>query len=149
MLRRSIFSIACLVLLLVTMSGSALAGPPWPAEVVQIRDGDLCYFPWFDNNLNPLTLTGPGMWVVQYKNGVVQWNCHTKIDFTNPELITVEEICAIAPWACNGNGSLLLTEKDNFLCTWGDLGEYTAYNNFMMVAPSGQVNISCHFKIAP
>ena len=70
MLRRSIFSLVCLVLPLGTVSGSALAGPPWPAKWCRSEMGIFVIFLGLIMDFNtPLTITGPGMWVVQYKNG--------------------------------------------------------------------------------
>lgn len=144
MLKKSIFILICLVLMLGVLSSSALAGPPWPAEVLQIRDGDFCYFPWVNSNYELITLTGSGMWTVQYLNGVAQWNCHTYVDYDDPYLLSLDEICALAPDLCNGNGSFLWTNETGLSCYM--LDDTLAYNNYIVATPGGHVNLSCHFK---
>jgi hypothetical protein len=128
------------------LTRDATAGPPWPAEVIQIRDGDFCNFPWMNSNYELITLTGPGIWVAQYHSGQLQWNCHTSIDFADPYLLSVQEVCAIAPDLCNGNGTFIWREDSVIPLACVDLG-LVANDNIMVVNPSGQANIICHFNM--
>lgn len=138
------------IVLLVTLiigamfSSNAMAGPPWPAEVLHPADGELCYFPWVNTSYEFVTLEGPATWVAQYHSGQAQWNCHTTIDFTDPSLLSLDEICTAAPDYCRGNGSFMWVD----IPCYGNNGEL-AKNSLMTVTPNGNVNIGCQFTLSP
>jgi hypothetical protein len=124
-------------------SSSVLAGPPWPAEVIHVKEGVFCDFPWVNSNYEVITLSGgPGIWVAQYHSGQLQWNCHTSIDFNDPTLLSLDELCAMAPDFCRGNGSFMW--KD--IPCYGD-GDLLANDSQMIVTPNGNVNIGCRFNL--
>jgi hypothetical protein len=143
MSKRIIVILAVTLILGVLLSSSALAGPPWPAEVIQIRDGTMCYFPWVSSSYEIINLEAPGMWVAQYHSGHIQWNCHTIIDFTDPNLLNLDQVCAIAPDYCNGNGGFVWQAIDCY-----DSG-YLTNDSLMVVSPNGNANVGCRFNINP
>ena len=159
MLKRMLVVLCVLAIALGLFSSSALAGPPWPAEVVQIREGDFCYFPWLNDNFELVNPTGPGMWVAQYHNGQVQWNCHTVLDFDSPDIASFDDMCWFVEEVygldlCNGNGSFYWSntyEPYPLTCSWADAegNLYWAESNHMVATPNGNVNISCHFDMTP
>jgi hypothetical protein len=124
-------------------SSDVIAGPPWPAEVIQIRDGTMCYFPWVSSGYELISLEAPGMWVAQYHSGHIQWNCHTNIDFTDPNLLSLDDVCAIAPDMCRGNGVFLWQGIDCYS------DSYFTNQSSMVVTPSGNANVGCRFNINP
>ncbi len=138
-------------------SSSALAGPPWPAEVIQIREGDFCWFPWLNDNYEGVTLTGTGIWVLQYHNGQLQWNCHTILDFDLPEVASTKDVCMRSELyglgLCNGNGSFFWSSTNEIIpfgCADEVNGEiYYSNSAHMVVTPNGNVNISCKYDILP
>ena len=158
MLKRMLVIICVLGIAAGLFSSSALAGPPWPAEVFQIREGEFCYFTWLDENFQGITLTGPGIWVAQYHNGRVQWNCHTIIDFSDPNIASLDQVCDFVEGAgldlCKGNGSFVWStayEPLPMSCSAGDANGNVYYsdNALYIVTPNGNVNITCHFDMSP
>jgi hypothetical protein len=142
MLKRLLIVLLVTIFLGAMFSSDALAGPPWPAEVIHVRDGEMCNFPWVNSNYEIITLIGDrGTWVAQYHNGHIQWNCHTNIDFTNPELLSLDEVCALAPDFCKGNGSFQWPGIDCYADT------YLTNDSVFVVTPSGNVTVSCHFDL--
>ena len=137
-------------------SKDALAGPPWPAEVIQIREGESCWFSWLDKSGNTILLYGQGMWEVQWKNGQAQWNCHTTIDFTDPEIATFEEARGyFESWGLTdyfrSNGAFRVTTSTQpipLACEW-DSDHPLADNAIWITTPNGNTNISCHFTFEP
>jgi len=158
MLKHIVIILAVICICSVAFMRDAKAGPPWPAEVIQIREGDFCYFPWLDDNLAGVTLTGTGIWVAQYKNGHIQWNCHTKLDFSDPNIASLDQVCEFTDIQngldiCNGNGSFFWTEAYEpapFGCA-DEVNGIIYYSDaaHMVVTHNGNVNISCHYDIIP
>ena len=143
MTKRLLIVLLVPIILGALFSSDVLAGPPWPAEVIQIKEGEFCTFPWMNSSYEVIYLSGsPGIWVAQYHSGRLQWNCHPFIDFTDPNLLSLDEVCAVAPDYCNGNGSFMWAD----IPCYGD-GDILANNSLMIVTPNGNVNIGCRFDL--
>jgi hypothetical protein len=158
MFKKIIVIVAVLLIAGSIFSTDAFAGPPWPAEVFQIREGEFCWFTWLNDNFEVVNPTGTGMWTVQYLNGQLQWNCHTVLDFSSPDIASTAEVCAAVEALgldlCNGDGSFRWEQTYEPLpniCGWADAqgNEYFSDASHTVVSPSGQVNISCHFDLSP
>ena len=159
MLKRFVVILFVLAIAAGFLSRSAAAGPPWPAEVVQIREGDFCWFTWLNDNYEFVYPTGTGMWEVQYHNGKLQWNCHTILNYNDPNIASLDQVCWFVDTEgglnlCNGKGSFVWTSADEqapFGCSWEDAAGNIYYSDtaHMVATPNGNVNISCHFDITP
>lgn len=142
MFKRLLIVLLVAIILGALFSSDVLAGPPWPAEVFHVKEGEFCYFPWVNTSFEVITLAGgPGIWVAQYHSGHIQWNCHPYIDFDDPELLNLDEVCALAPDMCSGNGSFHWPGIDCYA------DSYLSNDSLMVVTPSGNVTISCHFDL--
>jgi hypothetical protein len=144
--KKTIFVFICLAALLGATRSTVLAGPPWPAEVI-IPTDDFCYSPWvaWDANGDPqiITLTD-GSWQSSYQPHTGVWNAHCRffIDFNDPTMATIDEMCAMAPDIFDCSQGVLI---------WRGLGcsaSDTLYteDTQMVVNPSGYYTVSCHFN---
>jgi len=146
MLKRSIFVLVCLALLLGATSNSALAGPPWPAEVV-IPTDDWCWSPWVawdaEGNAQMITLTD-GSWRSTYQPLTGVWNvtCRFFIDFNDPSMASIDEVCAMVPDLLDCNHGVLIWRGIG--CSYSET-MYTE-DTQMVVNPSGYYKVSCHFN---
>jgi len=139
MFKRTFFTLGALLIALVLVSSAAADGPPWPAEVVINEDGG-CIVPWRDPEMNYIDVPGTATWEYQPKNGV--WNvlCRSFLDFDDPNIASIDEVCAALPGPyCRGDGTIAMF----FYCLspWGESTWGHAVTN-----RSGNLNTQCHFR---
>jgi hypothetical protein len=145
MLKRSLFVLVCLALMLGATSSSVLAGPPWPAQVEVPKVGDWCQFPWviWVNDEPVVTyMLGNFHWEYQPYNGVYNGICKIYIDFNDPSIASIEEVCALFPDLLDCSQATVIYR--NFECTVGLL-ESTFDTNYV-VNPSGNATGKCRFN---
>jgi len=144
MFKKFLFVLICLAFIVGATSSAALAGPPWPPEVVTPPNGkEGCVMPWIawvDGFPTIIVVNGTISWVYQPKTGVWNLSCHLFIDFDDPSMATIAEVCAIDPGLCvhgpfNWSG---------FEC-YGGYDLYTTDTSYV-VNPSGHALGVCHFN---
>ena len=142
MLKRSLFLLVCLALLLGATSSSALAGPPWPAEVVTPTDG-WCVMPWLawvNGEATFIDVYGTYSYAYQPKSGMWNASCHLFIDFNDPSMLSIDEVCAMFPDTLSCSHATL--QWNGWECT-GPYGLIT-YDSHYVVNPSGHSTSMCH-----
>ena len=138
---RIIFVLIVFGLSLGLTTTSAKAGPPWPAVVRQVDHH--CYTEWLADDLTTITYAWMDLHeVYQPHTGIKTDSCHGIIDYSSPDFASIADICAHTDWGvyCNGNGNM----------TWrawcmDEFGNFTD-NTEGVATPSGQVNLTCHYK---
>jgi hypothetical protein len=135
------FSIA-LVILLSLVTPVTAKGPQWPAFVVVPKDGWVCFMPWANSEMGYMFVYGTYQMVYHPESGSWKGSCHIQINFDDPTIASVAELCQAGPdvGQCNGNGTFTWR---NWGC-WADDGLYTE-DSLYVVNPSGQANSECWF----
>lgn len=144
MFRKLMFVLVCLALMLGATSSAALAGPPWPAEVLIPTDNE-CISPWVawvNGEATIISVNGSWRWSYQPHTGVWNATCHHFIDFNDPSMATIDEVCSLAPDLFDCSQGVLI---------WRGLGCEAYYGLYttdtqMVVNPSGNYTVACHFN---
>jgi hypothetical protein len=141
MIKRLLIILFVLAIATGLLSRSAVAGPPWPAQVY--FQEDVCISTWLDADLNFISIYGDGIWVVQEKNQQATLACHTTLDFDT--MATPAQACEYLmtlgyPDFCNGP----TFRVHGIDCAIYD--ETITNNSQYLVTPSGQMTLECHYK---
>jgi len=141
-----------IILMLVAMlalgltASVAASGPPWPAEVYTPKEG-ICWVPWVaweEGEQNIVWLVGTGSYVYEPRTGVWNTTCSTSIDFDDPSMATIQEVCAAFSELASCSPSTFKV-IDILACE----NEYNiTTDSLYVVNPSGQAKLVCHFNPA-
>jgi hypothetical protein len=141
MFKRTFFTLGALLIALVLVSSAAADGPPWPAEV-HIREDGACFMWWLDSSLQFIPVFGTWTGEYQAQNGVANEHCRIDLDFDDPNIATIEQMCTVFPGDhCHGNGSIVMRD-------WECSGIYglVSTSSILTVNSSGNLNVECHFR---
>jgi hypothetical protein len=137
MFKRLLSVLLVTIFLGAAFSSDVLAGPPWPAVVY--KENDICYTPWFDKEMNPISIWGDGIWKLHEFNNSVTLSCHNTLDFS--QVATIAQVCAELPDICDQHGA---ADVRGFECYIYD--DYVTYDAHFVINPSGNWTLTCHFN---
>jgi len=142
MFKRLIILLAVLIMLGSFTTQNVKAGPPWPVIQFRYPEDGWCTMPWLDStNLDYIWLFGTGQTVWNEHNGTAKTVCHFYIDFSDPAIASMEQVCGVFPELCRGKPATL--HWTDFDCYFGD---WVTYDSMYVVNPSGHATTTCKFK---
>jgi hypothetical protein len=142
MKRHTLIVLVLLGLTIGLVSPAAADGPPWKPEIL-IKEEGMCGMSWVNADLEQYWVWGIMTEVYQPKTGVRNGVCQLYLDFDDPDVLSIEEVCHLSgdPATCRGNGSIAWK---GFPCS-GPNGEITFLSQ-TVVSPSGRWTSICHFR---
>lgn len=101
MTKKIIFVLVCAALMLSISSSTVLAGSGGPPEVINYPTGDNCGLAWLKwrqdgTVMVPTMIQGTLSYVYNSSTGFWTTTCHLDVNFDNPTLGTIDEMCAVA-----------------------------------------------------
>lgn len=147
MIKRVVMLLVVIIICLGLGARDVKAGPPWPAMV--FKEDDQCGYGWANTELEEIFLIGDWHLIQQDKNGNVNLTCKGTVDFDDPEILSIDEVCELFPewnFGCRGNGSFQWSGY--WQCVYIDPqgGWHFSYEFTQVVTPSGHWQIACHFR---
>jgi hypothetical protein len=85
---------------------------------------------WVNGEATDIDVYGTFSYAYQPKSGMLNSSCHLFIDFNDPSMLTIDEVCAMVP--------------DILSCSQGTL----QWNGFYCIGPGGLTNDS-HYVVNP
>ncbi len=148
MIKRMFFILIVILIAFGLVTQDVKAGPPWPATVVW--DDNWCWNSWLDRNYNEYFFPLESHYVFNAKTHSLTGVCHGKLDFSDPNILTMQEVCDNSQWGflCVGNNGGMVIHGG---CVIWDKAENVYYSDrsSVILTPSGSIQSVCTIRDLP